>query len=56
MGNVSIKILSKNSSEPILSPRKIIIPRLKFLSIKGCNNMIAGLTSTNDLYIWGKGS
>jgi hypothetical protein len=30
------------------------LKKLKFLDIKGLDNTIAGLTSNNDLYVWGR--
>ena len=30
------------------------LKKLKFLDIKGLDNIFAGLTSSNDLYVWGR--
>ena len=54
MGNVKLCLFRKYDGKNILSPQILDYKGLKFVDIKGFENWFGGLTSTNELYVWGK--
>ncbi len=55
MGHVPYYSYRQEGKEPILTPRELDIKGFKFIDIKGSGDYFGGLTSTNQLCLWGKG-